>query len=160
MERCTVTGREGTHALPFQPMNKLKAKMFKLLPRYHTAPKQFEPVWKKCVVGIEQACGRLRRDKKRQLCKLTLHTIHLYYYCTGIYINNIVNLQICDMLFCLSSTAVILPGIIAEIDLSAMKERCTCPETSRRYHEIDNSSVRAVECSRRSQYYRARFLRW
>ena len=64
MERCTVTGRGGTHALPFQPMNELKAKMFKLLPRYHTAPEQFEPVWKKCVVVIEQACGRLRRDKK------------------------------------------------------------------------------------------------
>ena len=65
MERCTVTGRGGTHALPFQPMNDLKAKMFQLLPRYHSAPEQFEPVWKKCVVAIEQACGRLRRDKKK-----------------------------------------------------------------------------------------------
>ena len=64
MKLCTVTGRGGTHALPFQLMNEPKAKTFKLLPQYRTAPEQFEPVWKKCVVAIEQAFGRLRRDKK------------------------------------------------------------------------------------------------
>ena len=66
MERCTVSGRGGSLALPFQQMKDLKMKMFQLLPKYHTAPEQFEPVWKRCVVAIEQACGRLRREKKKR----------------------------------------------------------------------------------------------
>ena len=32
-----------------------------------TAPEQFEPVWKRCVVAIEQACGRLCREKKKRV---------------------------------------------------------------------------------------------
>ena len=95
MERCTMTGRGGIHALPFQPINELNAKMFKLLPWYHTAPGQFEPIWKNDRASMRSPT----EEQKRQLCKLTLHTIHLYHYCTGIYINNVVNLQICDMLF-------------------------------------------------------------
>ena len=84
MERCTVTGRGGTHALPFQPMNDLKAKMFQLLPRYHSAPEQFEPVWKKCMVAIEQACGRLRRDKEKTSVKT--HTRYHHYLYLHLYI--------------------------------------------------------------------------
>ena len=66
LARCTVTGKGGTFALPLQEMNNLKRKMFSLFPRFHPSLEQFEPVWKKCTVVIEQACGRLRREQQKR----------------------------------------------------------------------------------------------
>ena len=66
LARCTVTGKGGTLALPLQEMNDLKRKMFSLFPRFHPSPEQFEPVWKKCTTAIEQACGRLRRERQKR----------------------------------------------------------------------------------------------
>ena len=62
LARCTVTGKGETFVLPLQEM---KRKMFSLFPRFHPFPEQFEPVWKKCTVAIEQACVRLRREQQK-----------------------------------------------------------------------------------------------
>ena len=66
LSQCTVTGKGGTLALPVNEMNNLKKKIFSLFPKYHNSPEQFEPTWKKCTTAIEQACGRLRREKQKR----------------------------------------------------------------------------------------------
>ena len=60
MRKCTPGGNRQYPALPQEELYELKKAMFQLFPRFHTCPGSFEPVWKKCLTSIEQACKRLR----------------------------------------------------------------------------------------------------
>ena len=64
MEQCTPNGACDCPGLPRQELNNIKAAMFRLLPRFHSCPELFEPLWKKCMVAMEQACRRLRLAKR------------------------------------------------------------------------------------------------
>ena len=59
MRQCTPGGTREYPALPQEELFELKKIMFEQFPRFHTCPGSFEPLWKKCVVSIEQACKRL-----------------------------------------------------------------------------------------------------
>ena len=60
MKKCTPGGNRQYPALPQEEFFELKKVMFRQFPRFHTCPGTFEPLWKKCVTFIEQACKRLR----------------------------------------------------------------------------------------------------
>ena len=64
MEQCTPNGASDCPGLPRQELNNPKAAMFRLFPRFHSCPELFEPLWKKCMVAMEQACRRLRLAKR------------------------------------------------------------------------------------------------
>ena len=64
MEQCTPNGARDCPGLPRLELNNLKAAMFRLFPRFHSCPELFEPLWKKCMVAMEQACRRLRLAKR------------------------------------------------------------------------------------------------
>jgi len=61
MIRCTPTGiHGGLPALPQTELFELKKAIFRLFPRYHRNPSQFEGIWKRCFTSIAEACKRLR----------------------------------------------------------------------------------------------------
>lgn len=60
MKKCTPNGTCEHPGLPRAELFELKRTMFSQFPRFHSSPEGFEPVWKKCMVAIEQACKRLR----------------------------------------------------------------------------------------------------
>jgi len=66
LARCTITGNGGKTALPLREMNNLKTIIFNLFPKYSNSPAQFESLWKKCTISIEQACGRHRREWEKK----------------------------------------------------------------------------------------------
>ena len=64
MEQCTPNGARDCPGLPRLELNNLKATMFRLFPRFQSCPEQFEPLWKRCMNSIEQACRHLRLAKR------------------------------------------------------------------------------------------------
>ena len=58
---------EDKKPLPPEGMALLKETMFKFFPECHNSPHTFEPKWKSCYTAIEQACGRERRKREKQL---------------------------------------------------------------------------------------------
>ena len=66
MRKCTPLGSRELKALPQSGLWAIKCAIFKLYPECWSKPESFEPAWKKCRIGIEQACGRLRRKSKIQ----------------------------------------------------------------------------------------------
>ena len=59
MEQCTPNGARDCPGLPRQELNSLKSTMFRLFPRFQSCPEQFEVLWKKCMVSVEQAFGHI-----------------------------------------------------------------------------------------------------
>ena len=63
MKRCTPNGSKKYPALPQEELYNLKHIVFNELKIFHHQPGDFEPVWqKRCMVAIEQACNRLRKN--------------------------------------------------------------------------------------------------
>ena len=63
MKKCTPQGSRKLKALPQEGLWRIKVAIFKQYPQYWRDPTLFEETWKKCHTAIEQACGRLRRQK-------------------------------------------------------------------------------------------------
>jgi len=68
MATCSPTGggKSDGRALPTDGMELLKETMFKFFPQYQNCPHQFESQWKICHRAVEQACGRLRREREKR----------------------------------------------------------------------------------------------
>ena len=64
LKQCTPNGTRELPALPFTELFELKKAMFMQFPQYWRCPVEFEPVWKKCVDAVQQACKRLRLENK------------------------------------------------------------------------------------------------
>ena len=63
LKLCTPSGNRELPALPYDELFELKKAMFMQFPQYWRSPPEFEPVWKRCLDAIQQACKRMRLDK-------------------------------------------------------------------------------------------------
>ena len=69
MEKCTPYGTRDCPGLPQAELFELKMIMFRLFLKFHGCPGLFESTWKTCITSVEQACKRLRMQKRAQVKK-------------------------------------------------------------------------------------------
>ena len=60
LKQCTPAGSRELPGLPTAELFQLKKVIFKLFPQYRNSPVEFEPLWKRSLDAVEQACKRLR----------------------------------------------------------------------------------------------------
>ena len=60
LKQCIPSGNRELPALPVKEVADLKKVIFMQFPQYWRSPVEFEPVWKKCLEAIQQACKRAR----------------------------------------------------------------------------------------------------
>ena len=63
LKQCTPLGTSTLPALPSAELKQLKLIMLQQFPQYWRAPEDFETIWGKCVIAIQQCCKRLRKPK-------------------------------------------------------------------------------------------------
>lgn len=67
MGKSTPSGTKELYALPKEGLTKIKTVIFQYYPRMWSTPSEFESIWHKCQVAIEQCCGRIRRRQKKRV---------------------------------------------------------------------------------------------
>ena len=66
MEKCTVSGCRDLPGLPIAELGELKQLVFTQFPQFWKNPIEFEPLWVKCIVAINQSCKKLRLNSLTQ----------------------------------------------------------------------------------------------
>ena len=78
MGHCTPTGTRSLRALPQKELMQIKVIIFQYYPNLWRSPEGFETIWCTCQTAMEQCCGRLRREAKKERVVIT---------CTYMYLN-------------------------------------------------------------------------
>ena len=60
LKRCTPRGLGHLPALPTHSLYVIKQTLLNTFPAFWTKPVEFENVWKKCVIGLQSMCSRIR----------------------------------------------------------------------------------------------------
>ncbi|KAL5506197.1 hypothetical protein EMCRGX_G007791 [Ephydatia muelleri] len=56
LKLCTPMDTRSLPALPMKELQQLKTISFKRFPQYANSPKEFEELWKICMIAVQQYC--------------------------------------------------------------------------------------------------------
>ena len=60
MKACTPLGGRNLPSLPQREMVELNTTLMSCFPVYNCSPSEFEDVWEKCLMALQQLCNKLR----------------------------------------------------------------------------------------------------